>query len=75
MPSFPFYNQHDAMDCGPTCLRMIAAFYGRIYSLENLREKSLITSEGTSLLGISEAAENIGFRTTGVKVSFNVSIR
>lgn len=71
MLTFPFYNQHDAMDCGPTCLRMIAAFYGRIYSLENLREKSLITSEGTSLLGISEAAENIGFRTTGVKVSFD----
>jgi len=49
---------------------MVAAYYGRIYSLENLREKSLITREGTSMLGISEAAENIGFRTTGVKVSF-----
>ncbi len=67
---FPHYFQHDAMDCGPTCLRMVAAHYGRIYSLENLREKSLITREGTSMLGISEAAENIGFRTTGVKVSF-----
>ena len=67
---FPHYSQHDAMDCGPTCLRMVAAHYGRIYSLENLREKSLITREGTSMLGISEAAENIGFRTTGVKVSF-----
>ena len=68
---FPIYQQHDAMDCEPICLRMIAAFYGRIYSLENLREKSMITREGTSLLGISEAAENIGFRTTGVKVSFD----
>jgi len=67
---FPHYQQHDAMDCGSTCLRMVAAYYGRIYSLENLREKSLITREGTSMLGISEAAENIGFRTTGVKVSF-----
>lgn len=67
---FPHYQQHDAMDCGPTCLRMVAAHYGRIYSLENLREKSLITREGTSMLGISEAAENVGFRTTGVKVSF-----
>ena len=67
---FPHYSQHDAMDCGPTCLRMVAAYYGRIYSLENLREKSFITREGTSMLGISEAAENIGFRTTGVKVSF-----
>ena len=58
------------MDCGPTCLRMIAAYYGRIYSLEYLREKSQITRDGVLMLGISEAAENIGFRTTGVKVSF-----
>jgi ATP-binding cassette subfamily B protein len=58
------------MDCGPTCLRMVAAHYGRVFSLEGLREKSLITREGVSMLGISEAAEHIGFRTTGVKVSF-----
>lgn len=71
MINFPHYFQHDAMDCGPTCLRMVAAHYGRVYSLENLREKSLITREGTSMLGVSEAAENIGFRTTGVKVNYN----
>jgi ATP-binding cassette subfamily B protein len=56
----PSFIQHDAMDCGPTCLRMIAAHYGRIYSLEGLREKSHISREGVSMLGISEAAENIG---------------
>ena len=64
------FYQHDAMDCGPTCLKMIAAFYGKMYSIEVLRNKSMITREGVSLLVISEAAENIGFRTTGVKVSF-----
>ena len=68
---FPHYTQHDAMDCGPTCLRMVAAYYGRVFSLEGLREKSLITREGVSMLGLSEAAEHIGFRTTGVKVSFD----
>ena len=67
---FCLYRQLDAMDCGPTCLRMVAAHYGRVFSLEGLREKSLITREGVSMLGISEAAENIGFRTTGVKLSF-----
>jgi ATP-binding cassette, subfamily B, bacterial len=71
MKSFPSYIQLDSMDCGPTCLRMVAAHYGRIFSLEGLREKSLITREGVSMLGISEAAEHIGFRTTGVKVSFD----
>jgi ATP-binding cassette subfamily B protein len=59
------------MDCGPTCLRMIAAHYGRTYSLEGLREKSHISREGVSMLGISEAAENIGFRTVGARLSFD----
>ena len=68
--TFKSYSQHDVMDCGPTCLRMVATHYGRVYSLERLREKSQITREGVSMLGISEAAEQIGFRTMGVKVSF-----
>lgn len=66
--NFPFTKQYDAMDCGPSCLRMIASSYGRDYSLESLRNQSYITKEGVNLLGISEAAENIGFRTLAVKV-------
>jgi len=58
------------MDCGATCLRMIAKFYGKSYSLETLRQKTYITREGVSLLGISEAAESIGFRTLGVHINF-----
>jgi ATP-binding cassette subfamily B protein len=68
--AFPFYKQLDAMDCGPTCLRMVAKHYGRHYSLEYLREQAGITRQGVSLLGISEAAEKIGFRTNAVKISF-----
>ena len=68
--SFPHYHQHDTMDCGATCLRMIAKYYGKSYSLETLRERTYITREGVSLLGISEAAEKMGFRTKGVRVSF-----
>ncbi len=69
MRSFPHYLQHDAMDCGPTCLRMIAKYYGKPYSLQTLREHSFITREGVSMLGISDAAEFIGFRTSGVRIS------
>ena len=58
------------MDCGPTCLKMVAKFYGKNYSLQNLRDRCHITREGVSLLGISDAAESIGFRTTGVKVTW-----
>ena len=64
------YKQPDSRDCGPTCLRMVAKHYGRNYSLAYLREKSSITRHGVSMLGISDAAESIGFKTLGVKVSF-----
>lgn len=68
--SFPSYLQLDAMDCGPTSLKMIAQFYGKYYSIQNLRERCHISREGVSLLGISDAAESIGMRATGVKISW-----
>ncbi len=68
--SFPFFKQLDAMDCGPSCVRMIAKYYGKNYSLQFLRDKSYITREGVSMLGISDAAESIGFRSIGVKITF-----
>lgn len=71
MAKFPFYQQFDAMDCGPTCLRMVAKYYGKHFSTESLREKSYITREGVSLLGISDAAESIGLRSMGVKITFS----
>lgn len=67
--SFPYYQQLDSMDCGPSCLRMIAKYYGRSYSLQNLREKCYITRQGVSMLGISDAAEELGFRSQGVRIS------
>ncbi|WP_346857167.1 peptidase domain-containing ABC transporter [uncultured Draconibacterium sp.] len=70
MSKFPFFQQFDAMDCGPTCLRMVAKYYGKHFSTESLREKSYITREGVSLLGISDAAESIGMRSMGVKITF-----
>jgi ATP-binding cassette subfamily B protein len=58
------------MDCGPTCLRMIAAYYGKSFSLQTLRERSSVTREGVSMLGISDAANSIGMRNVGVKMAF-----
>jgi len=71
---FPFYPQHDSMDCGPACLRMIAAFHGKTFSLQELRKRSYIDREGVSLQGISEAAESIGYRTMGVKIPFDTGL-
>lgn len=68
---FPFYRQLDSMDCGPTCLRMVAKYYKKNISLEYLRDKTQIGKEGVNLLGISEAAEVIGFRTKSVQISYD----
>jgi len=68
--AFPFYKQLDAMDCCPSCLRMIAKHYGKTYSLQALREKCFITREGVLLLGISDAVENIDF-TAAIKRGTN----
>jgi ATP-binding cassette subfamily B protein len=67
--SFPFYQQPDQMDCGPTCLRMVAKHYGKVVGLQKLRELSETTRSGSNLQNIAEAAEALGFRTLGVKVS------
>ena len=67
---FPHYKQNNSSDCGPTSLRMIARHYGLDYSTEMLRKHCHITRHGVNLLGISEAAEYIGFETAGVKVTF-----
>ena len=70
--SFPFVKQPDAMDCGPACLKMIAGFYKKNFSLECLRKKCYITRDGVSFLGLSEAADTLGFRTLGVKITYDM---
>ncbi len=67
---FPLYLQLDAMDCGPTCLRMVAKYYGRSISLDYLRNKSEYGKQGVSMLGLADAAESIGLKTVGAKLSF-----
>ena len=69
MPKFPHYLQPDAMDCGPTCLRIVAKYFGKHYNLDTLRNLTWKTREGVSMLTISDAAEKIGFRTQGVRIT------
>lgn len=63
------------MDCGPTCIRMVAKHYGRNLSIENLRQGSQMNKEGVSLLGIAEAAEKAGFITKGVTLTFEELVK
>ena len=71
MMKFPSFLQPDAMDCGSTCLKMLTKYYGKEYSLDTLRSLCYTTKEGVSLLSISEAAEQIGFKTVGGRISFD----
>lgn len=70
MPKLSFIKQRDAMDCGPISLAMICRYYGRNISVQTLRNKTEIGKEGVNLLGISNAAEDIGYRTQAVQLTF-----
>lgn len=71
LKNFPNYIQSDATDCGPSCLRIVAKYFGKHYNLSSLRELTNKGKTGVSMLSISQAAESIGFRTQGIKLGFN----
>ncbi|WP_313001901.1 peptidase domain-containing ABC transporter [Chryseobacterium gleum] len=68
--SFPHERQYDKMDCGPTCLRIVAQHYGRYYSLQFLRDLCSITKEGVSLADLIYACEKIGIKSHAVRCTF-----
>lgn len=70
MPKFPFYKQPDSKDCGPTCLRIVTKHFGKLISLQEIRELSETTRAGSNLLKLSDAAEGIGFKSIGVKLDY-----
>ena len=68
---FPHEHQLDAKDCGPACIKIIAKYYKRYYSLQYLRDLCGITREGVNFLDISYACEKIGLRTLNVNLSWD----
>ena len=64
MHKFPFYLQHDSMQCGIACLQMICKYFGREYTIDSLSNLCFATAEGVSLLGINETANMLGLHTT-----------
>jgi ATP-binding cassette, subfamily B, bacterial len=70
MSKFPIYKQTEAKDCGPTCIKIIAKHYGKLINTQQLRTLSETTRAGSSLLGLSDAVESMGFRSLGVKLTY-----
>ncbi|MDG1573288.1 peptidase domain-containing ABC transporter [Robiginitalea sp. M366] len=67
---FPTYIQPNSKDCGPACLQIILNYYGHQMSFPNIRDLCETTREGTSLFNLSEAAEQLGFKTICARISF-----
>ena len=70
MSKFSNILQYDQMDCGATCLAMVAKHYGKTYTIQKLRDMCSATRAGVSMLGISDAAEKLGFKTLGARLNF-----
>lgn len=70
MPAFPFKHQIESVDCGPTCLAMICKYYNRNISIERIRSLVAVGKSGSTLASIVEGAEQIGFKTLPVQLTF-----
>jgi ATP-binding cassette, subfamily B, bacterial len=68
---YPFYKQPDAMDCGPVCLKMVAAYHGKNLSMQYLRKLCEIGKQGTTMLDLIDAADHLGFKTLAAELPFN----
>ena len=66
-----FSLQKDLTDCGVGCLQSLVRFYGGDSSLETLREKSGTSKTGTTLLGLYQCANEIGFDAEGCEADTN----
>lgn len=69
---FPIILQEKPKQCGPVCLQMICKFYGKDIELKKIEEFSGMDHSGTSLLGLSEAADSIGLKNLGIQLTFDI---
>lgn len=67
---YPFIMQQSQMDCGITCLAMVALYYGKRLDINELRERAEVSIEGTSMLSLAETAEHVGFMARGIRGTY-----
>lgn len=66
--SFPFFLQSTQWDCGPTCLRMIAVYYGKEFNFHQMKNHVRIMREGSSMIDIMDTAKKLGIKSTGLQI-------
>ena len=66
---YPQYKQLDYKDCGPTCLRMIAHYYGNPIDAPTAKSICAQYRNGTTMFTISQGAKALGFSTMGVRLT------
>ena len=59
--SYPWVQQGNQMDCGPSCLSMISRYYDKEITLQYWRSLMSTDRQGTSLYDMAQAAERMGF--------------
>jgi ATP-binding cassette subfamily C protein len=69
---YPVVQQHSQEDCGAACLATIAKHYGRIFSINHIREAVGTGQLGTTMLGLKQGAEALSFHTRGVKALLEI---
>ncbi|MCE8828601.1 peptidase domain-containing ABC transporter [Bacteroides fragilis] len=67
---FPFKRQLDNADCGPACIQMIAAYYGKNVSLSRLKEYCHVTRLGISLKDVIDGCQQIGLKAIAVHIGY-----
>ena len=68
---YPFFLQQSASDCGAACLVMVGRYWGKSFSINRLRNLASVDRNGSSLSGLANAAESIGFTVRMVTASFD----
>ena len=65
MKKFSMVRQHDTRDCGAACLCMICSYFGKNYSIQQLRKLTNTSQDGVSIWGMVEAARKLGIIAEG----------
>ncbi|KRE55963.1 peptidase domain-containing ABC transporter [Paenibacillus sp. Soil750] len=68
---YPFLLQQNEMDCGPTCLAMVMAYYGSRIHQNRIREQTEMSRSGSSLYGLTETAESLGLAAQGFTIQLD----